>query len=116
MAGRFPGAASVEALWQALCEGRDGITRFSADTLDPPIPASLRADPAYVPARGVFDGYDRVDAAFFGIAPKEAELMDPQQRVFLELGWEGIDHAGDVAAASTGPVGEVAGMYNPSHS
>lgn len=115
MAGRFPGAASVEALWQALCEGRDGITRFSADTLDPSIPASLRADPAYVPARGVFDGYDRFDAAFFGIAPKEAELMDPQQRVFLELCWECIERAGHVPDATTVPVGVFAGMYNASY-
>ena len=115
MAGRFPGSASVEELWQALCEGRDGITHFAADALDPGIPESLRADPAYVPARGVFDGHDRFDAAFFGIGPKEAELMDPQQRVFLELCWECIERAGHVPDATTVPVGVFAGMYNASY-
>ena len=115
MAGRFPGAASVEALWDNLCAGRDSVARFSADQLDPGIPASLRNDPGYVPARGVFDDVDRFDAAFFGISPKEAELMDPQQRVFLELCWEAIERAGHVPDATTVPVGVFAGMYNASY-
>ncbi|MFT3761943.1 MAG: amino acid adenylation domain-containing protein [Pseudoxanthomonas sp.] len=115
MAGRFPGAASVEALWENLCAGRDGVTRFAAEGLDPGIPESLRADPAYVPARGVFDDVDKFDAAFFGISPKEAELMDPQQRVFLELCWECIERAGHVPDATGVPVGVFAGMYNASY-
>ncbi|WP_243708049.1 non-ribosomal peptide synthetase/type I polyketide synthase [Luteimonas arsenica] len=115
MAGRFPGAASVEALWENLCAGRDGVTHFSPDELDPSIPESLRADPGYVPARGVFDDYDMFDAAFFGVSPKEAELMDPQQRVFLELCWECIERAGHVPDATTAPVGVFAGMYNASY-
>src|SRR5690606_7031948 len=105
MAGRFPGAASVEALWDNLCAGRDSVARFSADQLDPGIPESLRGNPSYVPARGVFDDVDRFDAAFFGISPKEAELMDPQQRVFLELCWECIERGGHVPDATTVPVG-----------
>lgn len=115
MAGRFPGAASVEALWEALCAGRDGVTRFAPGELDASIPESLRSAPGYVPARGVFDGYDSFDAAFFGISPKEAELMDPQQRVFLELCWECIERAGHVPDATAVPVGVFAGMYNASY-
>ncbi|MGY0560481.1 amino acid adenylation domain-containing protein [Luteimonas sp. A277] len=115
MAGRFPGAASVEALWEGLCAGRDGVARFSADELDAAIPEALRADPAYVPARGVFDDFDGFDAAFFGISHKEAELMDPQQRVFLELCWECIERAGRVPDATGAPVGVFAGMYNASY-
>ncbi|MGY1409883.1 hybrid non-ribosomal peptide synthetase/type I polyketide synthase [Luteimonas sp. A611] len=115
MAGRFPGAASVEALWDNLCAGRDSVARFSAEQLDPGIPESMRSNPGYVPARGVFDDVDRFDAAFFGISPKEAELMDPQQRVFLELCWECIERAGHVPDATTVPVGVFAGMYNASY-
>src|SRR5690606_28957712 len=115
MAGRFPGAASVEALRDNLCAGRDRVARLSAEQLDPGIPESMRSNPGYVPARGVFDDVDRFDAAFFGISPKEAELMDPQQRVFLELCWECIERAGHVPDATTVPVGVFAGMYNASY-
>ena len=115
MAGRFPGAADVEAFWENLCEGRDSISVFAADTLDPSIPESLRADPGYVPARGVIDGVENFDAVFFGISPREAELMDPQQRIFMELCWECIERAGHVPDATSGPVGVFAGMYNASY-
>src|SRR5690606_30757677 len=79
------------------------------------VPPSLPDNPGYVPARGVCDDVDRFDAAFFGISPKEAELMDPQQRVFLELCWECIERCGHVPDATTVPVGVFAGMYNASY-
>jgi hypothetical protein len=69
MSGRFPGAASAEALWENLCAGRESITFFPADRLDPSIAPALRDDPAYVRARGVIDGVEMFDAEFFGIAP-----------------------------------------------
>ncbi|MDE1953040.1 MAG: amino acid adenylation domain-containing protein [Betaproteobacteria bacterium] len=114
-AGRFPGAADVERFWANLLTGRDSITHFSADQLDPSLPASLTQDPDYVKARGVIDGVDRFDAAFFGIAPREAELMDPQQRIFLELCWECLERAGHAPDATTAPVGVFAGMYNATY-
>ena len=114
-AGRFPGAADVEAFWANLLAGRDTITHFSADQLDPSLPPSLTQDPDYVKARGVIDGVDRFDAAFFGIAPREAELMDPQQRLFLELCWECLERAGHAPDATTVPVGVFAGMYNATY-
>ena len=115
MSGRFPGAADIESFWQNLCEGRESITRFAPGELDPSIPASLRDDPAYVPARGVIDGVELFDAAFFGISPREAELMDPQQRLFLELCWECLERAGHAPGAQDGPVGVFAGMYNATY-
>ena len=115
MAGRFPGAGDVEAFWDNLCAGRDTITRFSPEQLDPSIPASERDDPAYVAARGVIEGVDRFDAAFFGIGPREAELMDPQQRIFLELCWECLERAGHVPDNAGGAVGVFAGMYNATY-
>jgi amino acid adenylation domain-containing protein len=115
MAGRFPGANDVETFWNNLCEGRDTVSVFAPEELDPSIPEALRRDPNYVPARGVIDGVENFDAAFFGIPPREAELMDPQQRIFLELCWECIERAGHAPDATPGPVGVFAGMYNASY-
>jgi hypothetical protein len=115
MAGRFPGASDIEAFWHNLCEGRDSITVFGPGDLDPAVSAQDRDDPAYVPARGVIDGVEQFDAAFFGIGPKEAELMDPQQRIFLELAWECLERAGHVPDATSTPVGVFGGMFNASY-
>lgn len=112
MAGRFPGAADVDALWANLCAGRDGIRFFDDAQLDAGVSAALRDDPAYVRARGVIDGVEDFDAAFFGINPKEATLMDPQQRIFLEICWECLERAGYAPDQQTEPVGVYAGMYN----
>ncbi|MGJ7552415.1 amino acid adenylation domain-containing protein [Variovorax sp. RB3P1] len=114
-AGRFPGAADVEQFWANLVAGRDTISFFDDATLDAGISQALRSDPSYVRARGVIDGIEDFDAAFFGIGPKEAQLMDPQQRVFLEICWECIERAGYVPDAAPGPVGVYAGMYNATY-
>ncbi|WP_443305148.1 amino acid adenylation domain-containing protein [Variovorax sp. CCNWLW235] len=114
-AGRFPGAADVEQFWDNLVAGRDTISFFDDETLDAGVSEALRTDPAYVRARGVIEGIENFDAAFFGIGPKEAALMDPQQRVFLEICWECLERAGYVPDAAPGPVGVYAGMYNASY-
>jgi amino acid adenylation domain-containing protein len=115
MAGRFPGASDVDAFWRNLCAGEESITFFGVDRLDPGVPASLRNDPAYVAARGVIDGVENFDAAFFGIPPREAELMDPQQRIFLELCWECLERGGQIPDAHDGPVGVFGGMHNATY-
>ena len=115
VAGRFPGAADVEAFWQNLCEGRESISRFGVDELDPSIPLPERNHPDYVPARGIIEGVEDFDAAFFGISPREAELTDPQQRLFLELCWECLERGGQIPDQHTSPVGVFAGMYNASY-
>lgn len=115
MAGRFPGANDVETFWDNLCAGRESITFFSADELDPSIPAEQRKDPAYVSARGIIDGVENFDAAFFGMSPREAELMDPQQRIFLELCWECLERGGYVPDEHDVPVGVFGGMHNATY-
>ncbi len=115
VAGRFPGATDVEALWQMLVQGRDGITHFNDAELDPSIPPALGADPSYVKARGVVDGVENFDAAFFGISPHEAALMDPQQRVFLQLCWECLERAGHAPDANRFRVGVFAGMHTTTY-
>ena len=97
MVGRFPGADSVEQLWENLCAGRESITFFEADEIDPSIDRSLLADPNYVRAKGVLAGAELFDAGFFGMGVKEAEVMDPQARVFVELAYEALEHAGYTA-------------------
>jgi amino acid adenylation domain-containing protein len=111
MAARLPGAADVETFWANLLAERESITRFSPQELDPSLPAHLVNDPAYVPARGVVEGVEFFDAGLFGISQREAELMDPQQRVLLELAWACMEHAGYAPDATPAVVGTFAGMY-----
>src|SRR5262245_61341236 len=109
MAGRFPGAESIDDYWRNLVSGRDSITRFAPDELSALGPRATREHPRYVAARGVIANADRFDAAFFGIGPGEALLMDPQQRVFLELCWNALEHAGIDTQRASGSIGVYAG-------
>ncbi|GAB3784608.1 hypothetical protein GCM10028818_44600 [Spirosoma horti] len=109
MAGRFPGADTIDELWTLLKDGKETIRFFSDQELDPSIPDRLKADPTYVKARGIIDNIDKFDPAFFGINPKMAELMDPQQRVFLEIAWEALESAGYVPDNYDGQIGVFAG-------
>jgi acyl transferase domain-containing protein/glutamate-1-semialdehyde aminotransferase len=112
MAGRFPGAGSVDELWQNLCAGVESTTFFSDAELDPNIDANLKQSPNYVKARGIIDGADRFDAAFFGVSPREAEITDPQQRVFLEIAWAALENAGCDPNTFNGSIGVYAGTGN----
>ena len=106
MAGRFPGADSVDALWQNVVAGREALTSFSADELTAAgVPAAERSEPEYVPVSGVLSDVAGFDAEFFGYSPRDAALIDPQQRVFLECAWEALEAAGHVASSSHGLVG-----------
>ena len=115
MAARYPGARSVDQLWQALCEGRETVRFFRDTELDPWISPALRSDASYVKARGVLDDVEAFDAGFFGIPRKEAEVMDPQQRILLELGWEALENAGHVPGSFDGRIGVFAGKYNDTY-
>lgn len=94
MAGRFPGANHVQDFWKNLIEGKDSISKFSKEQMSSEIPSELKDDPRYVCAAGVLDQPFGMDAAFFGISPSEAKLMDPQQRVLLETAWSALEDAG----------------------
>ncbi|HET7504169.1 MAG TPA: type I polyketide synthase, partial [Kofleriaceae bacterium] len=110
MAGRFPRAADVDTLWNNLQAGVEGISTFSADELrDAGVSEALLAQPGYVRAKGVLEGADQFDAGFFGLSPREAEIMDPQHRVFLECAWEALETAGYDPQAFTGRIGVFAG-------
>ena len=105
--GRFPGADSVEEFWQNLAAGRDTISFFSdqelAETgLDV---KALKESGNYVPARGVLRDAECFDREFVGIHLKEAEVMDPQHRIFLEGCWEALERSGYAPGRIDVPVG-----------
>ncbi len=110
IACRYPGAANPGELWRNLRDGIESITRFSDEELAAAgVPAETIADPAYVKAAGVIDGPDLFDADFFGFTPREAELMDPQQRIFLECAWQACEDAGYVPQSFPGRIGVYGG-------
>ncbi len=112
MATRTAGARDVEAFWQSLLAGQEGIRHFAPHELDPSVPEGLKSHPNFVAARGVLDDVDRFDAKFFEVPPREATVIDPQQRMFLELSWAALEHAGIDPAASDDRVGVYAGTAN----
>jgi amino acid adenylation domain-containing protein len=110
MAGRFPGAADIEQFWKNIRGGVESIRRFTDEELvHAGVPSSARSAAGYVPARGVLDDADLFDARFFGFTPREAELLDPQQRIFLECAWEAIERSGYDPYTYGGLIGLYAG-------
>eukprot|EP01136_Pigoraptor_vietnamica_P045099 Opistho-1_new@22660 len=106
MAGRFPQAKDVGEYWDNLRAGRECLTRFSeAEMREIGIRPSLVANPDYVPVRGAVRGIDLFDAEFFGFTPREAELTDPQQRLFMEQAWNALETAGYDPETYDGPIG-----------
>jgi len=97
---RFPEAEDSEAYWVNLVAGRECNRRFSRqELLDAGIPANIVDDPAYVPSGTVIADADTFDAALFGYSRQEAELIDPQQRLFLQIAWHALEHAGYIPRA-----------------
>ncbi|WP_346239113.1 amino acid adenylation domain-containing protein [Niabella insulamsoli] len=109
LSGRFPGAETIEAFWDVLKEGKETISFFKEEEIDPAVPDLQKNDPLYVRARGVLKNVAYFDAELFGINPKLAELMDPQMRVFLEISREVLEKTGYLAGGDTGVVGVFAG-------
>ncbi len=110
MAGRFPGAPSVADLWRRLRGGEECLTRLSAaDLAAGGVSAAAAAAPGYVPVAGLVAEADCFDAAFFALNPREAELMDPQHRVFLECAWHALEDAGYDPRQYGGRIGLYAG-------
>ncbi|MBW8805286.1 MAG: SDR family NAD(P)-dependent oxidoreductase [Catenulisporales bacterium] len=110
MSGRFPGHADIAELWRGIRAGATGITRFTdAELRAAGVSEDLLADPDYVKAGGVLDGIDRFDADFFGVNPKEAQVLDPQHRLFLEHCWEALEDAGCDPTRFDGLIGVIGG-------
>jgi amino acid adenylation domain-containing protein len=110
LAGRFPKAKNIDEFWRNLQEGVESVSFFtdeelSASGLEPP-----KNDANYVKARAFLEDADLFDADFFGLNPREAEVIDPQHRVFLECAWEALENAGCDPSRFDGAIGVFAGM------
>ena len=111
MSGRFPGALDIDTFWTNLKCGIESIEFFSDEELSAAgVDAGLLANPAYVKAGGVVPNADLFDARYFGFSPREAQTMDPQQRVFLECAVEALEHAGLDPDSFSGPIAVYAGV------
>ncbi|MFC6433279.1 SDR family NAD(P)-dependent oxidoreductase [Nocardiopsis tropica] len=110
MAGRFPGAADLSAFWANLREGVESIGRLSEEELEAAgVPGEESGKPDYVRAVPRFEGADEFDAEFFGYTAREAQVMDPQHRLFLETSWQALEDAGYDAARHDGAIGVFGG-------
>jgi amino acid adenylation domain-containing protein len=116
MTGRFPGAKNIDEFWNNLIEVKNSIEIFDSSIVNPAIDTELIEDSNYVFAQGSYPGQENFDNKFFGMTPREAELMDPQQRKFLELTHEGLELAGYNPENYKGPIGIFAGMGNSKYS
>ena len=108
--GRFSSAHNIRDYWQMLVDGRSGETRLSdADLLSMGVARKKLADPSYVKVAHIMPDMECFDAGFFGFSPKEASIMDPQHRHFLETSWEALEDAGHMPENFDGRIGVYAG-------
>ncbi len=110
MSGRFPGAPTVEQFWRNVRDGKESIYFFSNEEL---MAEGIRTDhlenPKFVKAKGLLENIEWFDASYFGYTPRDAEIMDPQQRIFLECAVEALENAGYHSDAHKGLIGVFAG-------
>jgi amino acid adenylation domain-containing protein len=111
MAGRFPGAPSVDEFWANLRAGKESIRPLTPDELKAAgVDGATAGSAGYVAAGAPLEHADAFDAAFFGYSRREAELMDPQHRVFLECAWSALEDAGYDPATYPGVIGLFGGV------
>ncbi len=110
MAAHLPGARDISEFWENLRDGVESIVVLDEDAL---MAAGERPDMVnrqnYVAAAAPMDGFDMFDAEFFGFSPKEAAILDPQHRKFLEVSWAAMENAGHVPEDFSGDIGVYAG-------
>jgi acyl transferase domain-containing protein len=106
MSGRFPGAENLAEFWDQLCAGVETMKDFSAVELQVAgVSEELLSNPDYVKTGIVWENADEFDAGFFGMSPREAEITDPQHRIFLECAWEALENAGHAPSQFKGSIG-----------
>ena len=110
MAGRFPGASNIGQFWENLRDGVESISLLSVEELlSSGIDEATLNAPNYVRSAGVLNDIEMFAAPFFGINPRDAEVMDPQHRLFLECAWEALEDSGYDSETYEGRIGVYAG-------
>ena len=110
LSGRFPKARDINCFWENLKNGVESVSFFSEEELlKKCVSYDFLKNHNYVKAGAILSDIEMFDANFFGFSSKEAELIDPQQRLFLESAWEAIENAGYDTEKYTGLVGVYAG-------
>src|SRR5262245_18518448 len=110
MAGRFPGSPDLASFWGGLVTGREAIKPLNDEGLVAAgVDRAKVRDPSFVKARAQIDDVEMFDADFFGVIPRQAELMDPQHRLFLELTWAALEDAACDPSRCAGRIGVFAG-------
>ena len=111
MSGRFPGAKNIDSFWHNLQSGVESISFLeNHDLLDLDLDEEILNHPNYVRAASVLEDIEYFDARFFGCSPKEAEIMDPQHRLFMESTWSALENAGYDPETYEGLIGVYAGV------
>ncbi|MFR9749864.1 SDR family NAD(P)-dependent oxidoreductase [Nocardia sp. 004] len=116
VSGRYPGADGLDAYWRVLLEGRDCITEIPRERWDHRrffVPDRNNPFTSYTTWGGFLEDVDCFDPLFFAISPREAEVMDPQERLFLQTAWAALEDAGHTRAdlARGGLRPEEAGVF-----
>jgi acyl transferase domain-containing protein/thioesterase domain-containing protein/acyl carrier protein len=107
---RFPGASTAKQFWSNLEAGIESVRAFTdGELLAAGASKSEIAQPRYVKAGVVLEEFDGFDAEFFGFSPKEAAILDPQHRQFLECAWEALEDAGHAPESFEGSIGVFGG-------
>jgi len=110
MAARLPGANNVDEFWNNLENSVESFTRYTdEELLERGISQRVIDDPNYQKIGRPLDNMEMFDAALFGFSPKDASIMDPQHRHFLEVSWEALEHAGYDPKQYTGSIGVFGG-------
>lgn len=110
MACYFPDAATPEQFWENIANAVESVRYYTDQELrDAGVSDRELKDPSYVRAGVPLVGFDVFDPGFFGLNPREAAVMDPQHRLFLECGWRALEHAGHTPKSADGQIGVFAG-------
>jgi phthiocerol/phenolphthiocerol synthesis type-I polyketide synthase E len=113
---RLPGAKNIYEYWKNLLNGVETLTTFTdEDLIASGVDPAVFRQPNYIRNRGIINGAEYFDAEFFGITPREAELMDPQQRIFLECAWHALEDAGCDPYNTKERIGVFGGTGTPLH-
>ncbi|HEX5493821.1 MAG TPA: beta-ketoacyl synthase N-terminal-like domain-containing protein, partial [Mycobacteriales bacterium] len=111
MACRLPGAADVDTYWRNLVGGVESVRRYTrAEQEARGVPAHLLDAPNWVSVSSTLDDPEYFDAAFFGMTRREADVRDPQQRIFLELAYTALQDSGYDPARFDGEIGVYGGL------